>query len=88
MKGRMPVTVSLLNGVKLHGNISSFDDFCISLVHDGRVQAIYKQEISTISTSSPLNLREFADDEMESAAPAPAERTVIVERQRRIRSSG
>jgi len=85
IKNRTPVTVSLLNGVKLQGNISSFDDFCISLVREGQVQAIYKQEISTIATSSPVNLRDLADDDVEPAAGGPA-RTLIVERRGRIRS--
>src|SRR5262245_40462291 len=89
MKNATPVTVSLLSGVKLQGNISSFDDFCISLVRDGQVQAIYKQEISTISTTAPVNLREMPDEipERTPVAPAAPTRTVIVER-RRIRSSG
>jgi len=77
--------VSLLNGVKLQGNISSFDDFCISLVRDGQVQAIYKQEISTISTSSPVNLRDMPEDDAVPTAPGPA-KTLIVERRGRIRS--
>ena len=81
------MTVSLLNGVKLQGNISSFDDFCISLVREGQVQAIYKQEISTIATSSPVNLRDMPDDDVEptTVASGPA-KTLIVERRGRIRS--
>jgi len=90
IKTRTPVTVSLLNGVKLQGTISSFDDFCISLVRDGELQAIYKQEISTISTTAPLRLGDDWDD-----APAPefagvpmksTMKTVVVERKRRFRS--
>ena len=49
IKEQTPVTVFLLNGVRLQAVISAFDDFCISLSADGQVQAVYKQEISTIS---------------------------------------
>jgi host factor-I protein len=83
---RTPVTVSLLNGVRLQGTISSFDNFCISLVRDGELQAIYKQEISTISTASPLRLGDDPDEAP--AAVKPAVKTVIVERRRRIRTPG
>jgi len=86
IENRTPVTVSLLNGVTLQGTISSFDDFCISLVRDAHVQAIYKQEISIISTSSPVRLRDMPDDAPARVAVRPAPRTVIVERRRRIRS--
>jgi len=92
IKTRTPVTVSLLNGVKLQGTISSFDDFCISLVRDGELQAIYKQEISTISTTAPLRLGDDWDEAPEFAgvptrpAVKPAMKTVVVERKRRFRS--
>ena len=90
IKDRLQVTVSLLNGVRLQGNVTAFDDFCISLERDGQLQAVYKQEISTISTSGDLNLW----DDPEGAPPRrppverkPAAKTVVVERRRRFRSS-
>lgn len=92
IKSGTPVTVSLLNGVKLQGTISSFDDFCISLVRDGELQAIYKQEISTISTTAPLRLGEDWDETPEvTSVPMRAglksvTKTVVVERKRRFRS--
>jgi hypothetical protein len=52
------------------------------------LQAIYKQEISTISTSSPVRLQGESDEAPATVAIKPAARTVIVERRRRIRSSG
>jgi host factor-I protein len=94
IKSRTPVTVSLLNGVKLQGTISSFDDFCISLLRDTELQAIYKQEISTISTTAPIRLEEGWDEAPASArvpmrAPVkPAAKAVVVERKRRFRSPG
>jgi len=92
IKSRTPVTVSLLNGVKLQGIISSFDDFCISLVRDGDLQAVYKQEISTISTTGPLRLGDDWDETPEYASVPmktslkPAVKTVVVERKRRFRT--
>ena len=38
-KNKVPVTVFLINGVKLQGVISSFDNFCLLLRRDGHVAA-------------------------------------------------
>jgi host factor-I protein len=91
IKERTPVTIFLLNGVKLQGNISSYDDFCISLSQQGQVQAVYKQEISTITTSSPVMLWEDPDaPPVRKPAPRsmakPEPRKLVVERVRRIPS--
>ena len=89
IKDKVPVTLSLLNGVRLQGLILSFDDFCISLGRDGEMQAVYKQEISTISTSAPVSLWDNPDElpQRRPAARAPATRPVVVERRRRPPSS-
>ena len=55
---KTPATVFLLSGIALKGVITGFDDFCISLTRDDQLQAVYKQEISVISASSPLTLWE------------------------------
>jgi host factor-I protein len=57
-KSKSPVTVFLVNGVKLQGVISWFDNFCILLRRDGHVQLVYKHAISTIMPSQPINLFE------------------------------
>jgi hypothetical protein len=51
---------------------------------------VYKQEISIISTSSPVNMREIPEDGPDEAPVVvkPPARTVVVERRGRIRSSG
>jgi host factor-I protein len=89
IKEKTPVTLFLLNGVKLQGIITSFDDFCISLGREGQVQAVYKQEISTISTATPVTLWEDPDAPP-ARKPMPsrtaAKRAVVVER-RPIRTS-
>jgi len=59
-KEKMPVTVFLVNGVKLQGVITWFDNFSMLLRRDSHVQLIYKHAISTIMPSSPLR---FNDDE-------------------------
>ncbi len=57
-KTRSPVTVFLVNGVKLQGVISWFDNFCVLLRRDGHVQLVYKHAISTVMPSQPIQLFE------------------------------
>ena len=47
-KNKSPVTVFLVNGVKLQGIVTWFDNFCILLRRDGHSQLVYKHAISTI----------------------------------------
>ncbi|MEM9233431.1 MAG: RNA chaperone Hfq, partial [Pseudomonadota bacterium] len=60
-KSKSYVTVFLVNGVKLQGVITWFDNFCLLLKRDGQVQLVYKHAVSTIMPSGPLDLR--LDDE-------------------------
>jgi host factor-I protein len=62
-KNKAPITVFLVNGVKLQGIITWFDNFCILLRRDTNVQLVYKHAISTIMPGGPINL--FDDDEDE-----------------------
>jgi host factor-I protein len=55
-KEKMSVTVFLVNGVKLQGMITWFDNFSMLLRRDSHSQLIYKHAISTIMPSSPLKL--------------------------------
>ena len=55
-KSKNPVTLFLVNGVKLQGIITWFDNFSVLLRRDGTVQLVYKHAISTIMPSLPLNL--------------------------------
>lgn len=52
----MPVTMFLVNGVKLQGVITWFDNFSVLLRRDGMVQLVYKHAISTIMPSGPIQL--------------------------------
>ena len=55
-KAKTPVTVFLVNGVKLQGVITWFDNFCVLLRRDGHSQLVYKHAISTIMPGAPIQL--------------------------------
>ena len=55
-KTRNPVTLFLVNGVKLQGVITWFDNFSVLLRREGTVQLVYKHAISTVMPSLPLDL--------------------------------
>ena len=59
-KQKVPLTVFLVNGVKLQGVITWFDNFCVLLRRDGMSQLVYKHAISTIMPAAPISL--FEDD--------------------------
>lgn len=50
------VTVFLVNGVKLQGIITWFDDTSILLRRDGHTQLIYKHAVSTIMPSEAVEI--------------------------------
>jgi host factor-I protein len=55
-KGKAPVTLFLVNGVKLQGIITWFDNFSILLKRDAHSQLVYKHAISTVMPVNPLQL--------------------------------
>jgi len=57
-KSEDPVTMFLINGVMLQGQIAGFDLFCMLLQREGRAQLVYKHAVSTIQPARPLNLAE------------------------------
>lgn len=62
-KEKMSVTVFLVNGVKLQGVVTWFDNFCLLLRRESHVQLVYKHAISTIMPGGPLSLYDNEDDE-------------------------
>lgn len=62
-KSKTPLTIFLVNGVKLQGVVTWFDNFCVLLRREGQVQLVYKHAISTIMPSQPVDL--FDRDEAE-----------------------
>ena len=61
-KEHISVTIFLVNGVKLQGIITWFDNYSILLKRDGHVQLIYKHAVSTIMPASPVSLQDLAGD--------------------------
>jgi host factor-I protein len=57
-KSKSAVTIFLVNGVKLQGNITWFDNFCVLLRRDGQAQLVYKHAISTVMPLGPIQLME------------------------------
>ena len=57
-KQNVPVTVFLVNGFQLRGNVTGFDSFTVVLDTDGKQQVIYKHAISTIVPLHPVSLQE------------------------------
>ncbi len=61
-KNKISLTIFLVNGVKLQGVVSWFDNFCLLLRRDGHSQLVYKHAISTIMPAQPLQMFEGTDD--------------------------
>lgn len=54
-KERVPVSIYLVNGIKLQGQVESFDQFVI-LLKNAVSQMVYKHAISTIVPSRNVKL--------------------------------
>ena len=65
-KERIPVSIYLVNGIKLQGQVESFDQFVI-LLKNNVSQLVYKHAISTVVPAKPVNCAAF---ENESQAPS------------------
>ncbi|WP_339828811.1 RNA chaperone Hfq [uncultured Parvibaculum sp.] len=57
-KHKTTLTIFLVNGVKLQGVVTWFDNFCVLLRRDGHSQLVYKHAISTIMPAQPVQLFE------------------------------
>jgi host factor-I protein len=62
-KSKTPLTIFLVNGVKLQGVVSWFDNFCVLLRRDGQSQLVYKHAISTIMPAQPVQLYEPSEQD-------------------------
>ena len=75
-KNKNPVTVFLVNGVKLQGIITWFDNFSVLLRRDGHTQLVYKHAISTVMPSGPVQLfepdKKYEDARADAGAGAEA----------------
>jgi host factor-I protein len=57
-KSKTPLTIFLVNGVKLQGIVTWFDNFSVLLRRDGHSQLVYKHAISTVMPAAPVQLFE------------------------------
>ena len=69
-RDKASMTLFLVNGVMLQGNVSAFDQFSLLLERGGQIQLVYKHAVSTLQPGHPLNL---GHDEPQAAAEADAE---------------
>lgn len=60
---KTPVTVFLINGVKLQGVVTWFDNFSLLLQRDGHTQLVYKHAISTVMPATQIHIFEPAQEE-------------------------
>jgi host factor-I protein len=61
-KNKVPLTIFLINGVKLQGIVTWFDNFCVLLRRDGHSQLVYKHAISTIMPGHPIQMFEPGEE--------------------------
>ena len=64
-RSRIPVTIFLMNGVKLQGMVTSFDNFSLLLRRDATSQLVYKHAVATIMPSQPVRLGSDSDSDSE-----------------------
>ena len=55
-KDNIPVTIYLINGFQLKGQVRGFDNFTIIIDTDGKQQLVYKHAVSTISPFRAVTL--------------------------------
>ena len=59
-KERVPVSIYLVNGIKLQGQIESFDQFVV-LLKNAVSQMVYKHAISTVVPARNVRIQGDAD---------------------------
>ena len=70
-KDKMAVTVFLVNGVKLQGIVTWFDNFSLLLRRETHIQLVYKHAVSTIMPSGPMSLNDEEGGGGKAKVPAP-----------------
>jgi len=61
-KERIPVSIYLVNGIKLQGQIESFDQFVV-LLKNSVSQMVYKHAISTVVPARSIRVQSTGDQE-------------------------
>jgi host factor-I protein len=70
-KERVPVSIYLVNGIKLQGQVESFDQFVV-LLKNSVSQMVYKHAISTIVPARPVRLAAAPGTGADELPPTPA----------------
>jgi len=68
-KERIPVSVYLVNGIKLQGQIESFDQFVV-LLRNTVSQMVYKHAISTVVPSKNVRMPGAATQDEQGGTPS------------------
>lgn len=55
-KNKVPLTMFLVNGIKLQGVVSAFDNFSVMLRRENQIQLVYKHAISTVMPNGPVKM--------------------------------
>ena len=66
-KENVAVTVHLVNGFQIKGNVRGFDNFTVIIDSMGKQQMIYKHAISTVTPARPIS-GSFTGEKGEKAA--------------------
>mgnify|MGYP000971708735 FL=1 len=66
-KEHITITIYLVNGFQLRGNVRGFDNYTIVLDNEGKQQLVYKHAISTIIPVKPINFT-FSDGKPQESA--------------------
>jgi len=70
-KERVPVSIYLVNGIKLQGQIESFDQFVV-LLKNAVSQMVYKHAISTVVPARNVRIQSGTHDEDAEIQPGNA----------------
>ena len=71
-KEHIPVSIYLVNGIKLQGQIESFDQYVV-LLKNTVTQMVYKHAISTVVPSRNVRIGNGHEGHEGNDSPAPAE---------------
>ena len=72
-KEHVPVSIYLVNGIKLQGQIESFDQYVV-LLRNTVTQMVYKHAISTVPTEAPVRCQSPGSERPRSQTRRPAGR--------------
>ena len=54
-KDKTAITVYLMNGFQIRGQVMGFDNYIVVIDSEGKQQVVYKHAISTIMPARPVN---------------------------------